>query len=79
MPLILNHPEALNKARADIDATVGTSRLVSADDMTRLSYLKCVFTETLRLYPAAPLLLPHESRLARSEELMVWNLEVDMA
>jgi cytochrome P450 len=61
MSLLLNHPEALNKAQAEIDAVVGSSRLITADDVPRLGYLHCVINETLRMYPAAPLLLPHES------------------
>uniref|UniRef100_A0ACD5XCC0 Uncharacterized protein n=1 Tax=Avena sativa TaxID=4498 RepID=A0ACD5XCC0_AVESA len=61
MSLLLNHPAALKKAQAEMDASVGTSRLVSADDVPRLAYLQCIVNETLRLYPAAPLLLPHES------------------
>ncbi|EMS63171.1 Isoflavone 2'-hydroxylase [Triticum urartu] len=56
-----NRPAALRKAQAEIDATVGTSRLVTADDVPRLAYLQCIVSETLRLYPAAPMLLPHES------------------
>ncbi|PAN44907.1 hypothetical protein PAHAL_9G079200 [Panicum hallii] len=61
MSLLLNHPETLKKAQAEIDAAVGVSRLVTADDLSRLPYLQCIIHETLRLYPAAPLLLPHES------------------
>ncbi|WVZ60630.1 hypothetical protein U9M48_010623 [Paspalum notatum var. saurae] len=61
MSLLLNHPEALKKAQAEIDAVVGNSRLVTADDVPRLGYLQCIINETLRLYPGAPLLLPHES------------------
>ncbi|NP_001142304.1 putative cytochrome P450 superfamily protein [Zea mays] len=62
MSLLLSHPEALKKAQAEIDAVVGNSRrLITADDVPRLGYLHCVINETLRMYPAAPLLLPHES------------------
>ncbi|OQU90943.1 hypothetical protein SORBI_3001G082400 [Sorghum bicolor] len=61
MSLLLNHPEALKKAQAEIDAVVGNSRLITAEDVPRLGYLQCVINETLRMYPAAPLLLPHES------------------
>ena len=61
MSLLLNHPEALKKAQAEIDEVVGNSRLITAEDVPRLGYLHCVINETLRMYPAAPLLLPHES------------------
>jgi cytochrome P450 len=61
MSLLLNHPAALKKAQAEIDASIGTSRLVSVDDVPCLAYLQCIVSETLRLYPAAPLLLPHQS------------------
>uniref|UniRef100_A0A0E0KJA1 Cytochrome P450 n=1 Tax=Oryza punctata TaxID=4537 RepID=A0A0E0KJA1_ORYPU len=61
MSLLLNHPEILKKAQAEIDSSVGNSRLINADDVPQLSYLQCIINETLRLYPAAPLLIPHES------------------
>ena len=61
MALLLNHPEKPKKAQAEIDAAVGTSSLITPDDVPRLGYLQSIINETLRLYPAAPLLLPHES------------------
>jgi cytochrome P450 len=61
MSLLLNHPEVLKKAREEIDAHVGSSRLLGADDVPSLGYLHCVLNETLRLYPVGPTLIPHES------------------
>ncbi|CAN6297700.1 unnamed protein product [Urochloa humidicola] len=61
MSLLLNHPNVLKKAQAEMDATVGTSRLLTPDDVPRLGYLQCILDETLRLYPGVPLLVPHES------------------
>ncbi|KAG0489039.1 hypothetical protein HPP92_007850 [Vanilla planifolia] len=61
MSLLLNHPNALEKAKNEIDARVGHERLLDESDLINLHYLQGVIRETLRLYPAAPLLLPHES------------------
>ncbi|NP_001168824.1 Cytochrome P450 81Q32 [Zea mays] len=61
MSLLLSHPDVLKKAQAEIDASVGHSRLLGADDLPRLGYLHCIVSETLRLYPVVPTLVPHES------------------
>ncbi|XP_078154739.1 cytochrome P450 81Q32-like [Carex rostrata] len=60
--LLLNSPDVLKKAVAEIDAQVGTKRLVQESDMPNLPYLHCIINEVFRLYPGAPFLIPHESR-----------------
>ncbi|XP_027074370.1 cytochrome P450 81Q32-like isoform X1 [Coffea arabica] len=61
LSLLLNHPEVLEKARAELDAQVGTDRLVDEHDLSNLPYLHNIISETLRLYPPTPMLVPHES------------------
>ncbi|KAJ8640704.1 hypothetical protein MRB53_017398 [Persea americana] len=61
MSLLLNHPEVLKKAKAELDIQVGKDRLLDESDLDKLPYLHCIINETLRLYPAGPLLVPHES------------------
>uniref|UniRef100_A0A6N2MJ29 Cytochrome P450 n=1 Tax=Salix viminalis TaxID=40686 RepID=A0A6N2MJ29_SALVM len=61
MALLLNHPKVMLKVKAEIDEHVGHGRLLNDSDTAKLPYLGCVITETLRLYPPAPLLLPHFS------------------
>ncbi|PKI42608.1 hypothetical protein CRG98_036990 [Punica granatum] len=61
MSLLLNHPEVLKKAQAEIDHVVGWDHLVSESDLTALPYLHNIIKETLRMFPVAPLSVPHES------------------
>lgn len=61
MALLLNNPEALKKARAEIDHYIGYDRLVDEPDLSMLPYLQGIAKETMRLYPAAPLLAARES------------------
>ncbi|KAL5556899.1 hypothetical protein UlMin_039135 [Ulmus minor] len=62
MSNLLNHPHILKKARAELDAYVGSKQhLVDEQDISKLTYLQSIISETLRLYPAVPLLVPHFS------------------
>ncbi|KAM7518389.1 hypothetical protein LguiB_017351 [Lonicera macranthoides] len=61
LSLLLNHPSVLKKAQNEIDNYLGQTRLVNESDLANLPYLRCIINETLRMYPAGPLLVPHES------------------
>ena len=61
MSLLLNHPQVIEKLRKEIDCHVGHGRMLRESDLPKLPYLRCVINETLRLYPTAPMLLPHFS------------------
>ncbi|KAK9093772.1 hypothetical protein Scep_025241 [Stephania cephalantha] len=61
MSLLLNHPEKLKKAVHEVDDNIEPHCLLKDSDISNLPYLKSIIQETLRLYPPAPLLIPHEA------------------
>uniref|UniRef100_A0A7N0TIZ4 Cytochrome P450 n=1 Tax=Kalanchoe fedtschenkoi TaxID=63787 RepID=A0A7N0TIZ4_KALFE len=61
LSLLLNNPEKLKKAQSELDSIIGPGRLVDESDLPKLKYLRAIINETLRMYPAAPLLVPHYS------------------
>ncbi|CAJ1975959.1 unnamed protein product [Sphenostylis stenocarpa] len=69
---LLNNPEVLKKAREELDVHVGKDRLVNESDLPKLTYLKKIILETLRLHPPAPLSIPHVS----SEDVTVEGFNV---
>ncbi|VYS64595.1 unnamed protein product [Arabidopsis thaliana] len=54
--LLLNNKDMLKKVQDEIDIHVGRDRNVEDSDIKNLVYLQAIIKETLRLYPAAPLL-----------------------
>ncbi|XP_059626240.1 cytochrome P450 CYP82J17-like [Cornus florida] len=62
LSLLLNNNHALKHAQEEIDSKVGRERWVEESDIKNLVYLQAIVKETLRLYPAAPLSVPHEAR-----------------
>ncbi len=61
LSLLLNNGEALKKAQQELDVQIGRERQVNESDMKNLVYLQAILKETMRLYPAGSLSLPHES------------------
>ncbi|MED6192224.1 hypothetical protein PIB30_008097 [Stylosanthes scabra] len=61
MSNLLNQPEIIKRARKEIDEQIGEDRLIEEPDISKLNYLQNIVYETLRLHPAAPLLVPHLS------------------
>ncbi|KAL1190457.1 Cytochrome P450 81Q32 [Cardamine amara subsp. amara] len=62
MSNLLNHPQILETTRQTIDTkmkSLSTRRLLKEEDLVNMNYLNNVVSETLRLYPVAPLLIPH--------------------
>ncbi|CAN6817722.1 unnamed protein product [Brassica oleracea] len=72
MACLLNHPESLEKAKQEIDEKIGQERLIDEPDLANLPYLQNILSETFRLYPAAPLLVPRST----TEDIKVGGYDV---
>ncbi|KAK3129145.1 hypothetical protein QOZ80_6BG0472300 [Eleusine coracana subsp. coracana] len=58
MAELIRHPWVLKKLQDEIRSAVRTNERVRPEDLSKLTYLKMVVMETLRLHPALPLLVP---------------------
>ncbi|XP_059068600.1 cytochrome P450 750A1-like [Cryptomeria japonica] len=61
MSSLIQYPDVLKKLQAELEAIVGREREIQESDLKGMEYLLSVVNETLRLYPAVPLLIPHRS------------------
>lgn len=61
MSSLLNHPNVMKRARIELENEIGQEKLIDELDISKLKYLQGIISETLRLYPAAPMLVPHMS------------------
>ncbi|XWS49324.1 hypothetical protein CRYUN_Cryun13aG0154000 [Craigia yunnanensis] len=62
MAELFRKPEVLEKTRRELIEVIGSERDVKESDMDQLPYLQAVVKETMRLHPAAPLLLPYKAK-----------------
>ncbi|CDF35397.1 cytochrome P450 family 97G-CYP97G1 [Chondrus crispus] len=53
---LAKHPEIMRKAREEIETVLG-DRLPTYKDVAKLPYIRRIIAETLRLYPAPPVLI----------------------
>ncbi|KAF3451207.1 hypothetical protein FNV43_RR07300 [Rhamnella rubrinervis] len=65
MAEMMKNPRVMNKAQSEVRKFHhGNKGLIYEKDIDKLSYLKLVIKETMRLHPPLPLLLPRECREA---------------
>ncbi|XP_050213299.1 cytochrome P450 81Q32-like [Mercurialis annua] len=72
MSVLVNNPHIIKKAQEELDSVVGDDRLMGESDIPKLPYLHCIINEVMRIYPAGPLLVPHES----SEECYIGGYRI---
>lgn len=61
LALLINNPGVLKKAQNELEIGIGRDGEVKESNLKNLVYLQAIIKESMRLYPAAPLLVPHES------------------
>ncbi|CAN8328319.1 unnamed protein product [Cochlearia groenlandica] len=72
MTNLLKHPQVLEKARSEIDDKIGENRLIDEPDVASLPYLQNIVSETFRLFPVAPLLIPRTA----TEDMKIGGYDV---
>ncbi|XP_072965132.1 cytochrome P450 71A1-like [Typha angustifolia] len=61
MAELVRNPEVMKKLVDEVRGIASQNQKVTAEDLNKMSYLKVVVKETLRLHPPVPLFIPRES------------------
>ncbi|CAI9281603.1 unnamed protein product [Lactuca saligna] len=61
MTALIKNPKVMKKAQEEVRNLVGKKCIVEEEDLSKLTYMKAVVKEIMRLYPPAPLLIPRET------------------
>lgn len=61
MAELVKNPRVQRKAQEELDRVIGTERIMTESDFSKLPYLQSVAKESLRLHPPTPLMLPHKA------------------
>ncbi|RZC43501.1 hypothetical protein C5167_036448 [Papaver somniferum] len=77
MTEMVRNPDAMRKVKDEIAQVVGYNRKIEESDVESLPYLGAVIKETLRLHPAAPLLIPRTT--VEDTEFMGYIIPKDTA
>ncbi|KAK9117353.1 hypothetical protein Sjap_016300 [Stephania japonica] len=66
MAELIKNPDIMKKAQEEVRRVTGHNKCskVEEEDIKQMDYLKCIINESLRLHPAIPTLLPHQSSKA---------------